>query len=121
MQIRNYKLSSKQNEIKQFEVVSTAVKNKDYYLENLKKKSSASIDYISSETMKKTGDNNVTAAIGGANYPTTEEVRNLVSYNFSAQKRAVTVNDYESIIPIGDFAANVIRTEVIVNNYNNYN
>ena len=63
VQIRNYKLSSKQNEIKQFEVVSTAVKNKDYYLENLKKKSSASIDYISSETMKKTGDNNVTAAI----------------------------------------------------------
>jgi hypothetical protein len=41
---------------------------------------------------------NVTAAIGGANYPTTEEVRNLVSYNFSAQKRAVTVNDYDSII-----------------------
>ena len=41
---------------------------------------------------------NVTAAIGGANYPTTEEVRNLVSYNFSSQKRAVTVNDYDSII-----------------------
>jgi hypothetical protein len=41
---------------------------------------------------------NVTAAIGGASFPTTEEVRNLVSYNFSSQKRAVTVNDYESII-----------------------
>jgi hypothetical protein len=42
--------------------------------------------------------NNVTAAIGGANAPTLEEVRNLVSYNFSAQNRAVTINDYESII-----------------------
>ena len=42
--------------------------------------------------------NNVTAAIGGANFPTMEEVRNLVSFNFSAQKRAVTVNDYESLI-----------------------
>ena len=42
--------------------------------------------------------NNVTAAIGGANYPTTEEVRNLVAFNFSAQQRAVTVNDYDSII-----------------------
>ncbi|MFM2285045.1 MAG: hypothetical protein RLZZ543_542 [Bacteroidota bacterium] len=61
--IRNFTMQQKQNEIKQFEVFSTAVKNKDYYLENLKKKSSASIDYISSETMKKTGDNNVTAAI----------------------------------------------------------
>ena len=41
---------------------------------------------------------NVTAAIGGANTPTLEEVRNLVSYNFSAQNRAVTINDYESLI-----------------------
>jgi hypothetical protein len=42
--------------------------------------------------------NNVTAAIGGANFPTMEEVRNLVGFNFSAQKRAVTVNDYDSLI-----------------------
>ena len=41
---------------------------------------------------------NVTAAIGGANYPTTDEVRNFVGFNFSAQQRAVTVNDYDSII-----------------------
>ena len=30
--------------------------------------------------------------------PSIEEVRNYVSFNFSAQKRAVTVQDYESII-----------------------
>jgi hypothetical protein len=42
--------------------------------------------------------NNVTAAIGGANMPTIDEVRNYVSFNFAAQKRAVTVSDYESII-----------------------
>ncbi len=41
---------------------------------------------------------NVTAAIGGANFPTMEEVRNLVSFNFSAQNRAVTVDDYNSLI-----------------------
>jgi len=41
---------------------------------------------------------NVTAAIGGAAFPTTEEVRNLVTYNFAAQYRAVTINDYESLI-----------------------
>ena len=41
---------------------------------------------------------NVTAAIGGANFPTMEEIRNLVSFNFVAQKRAVTVNDYDSLI-----------------------
>jgi len=42
--------------------------------------------------------NNVTAAIGGANPPTTEDVRNLVYFNFAAQNRAVTVNDYNSLI-----------------------
>ena len=42
--------------------------------------------------------NNVTAAIGGANAPTTEDVRQMVSFNFAAQNRAVTINDYESII-----------------------
>jgi hypothetical protein len=42
--------------------------------------------------------NNVTAAIGGANPPSSEEVRNMVSFNFAAQKRAVTINDYKSII-----------------------
>ena len=42
--------------------------------------------------------NNVTAAIGGGDLPTTEEVRNMVTYNFATQKRAVTVNDYNSLI-----------------------
>lgn len=42
--------------------------------------------------------NNTTAAIGGANIPTTEEIRNYVSFNFSAQDRAVTVSDYDSLI-----------------------
>lgn len=42
--------------------------------------------------------NNPTAAIGGSNIPTVEEIRNYVTYNFSAQKRAVTINDYQSLI-----------------------
>lgn len=51
--------------------------------------------------------NNVTAAIGGANQPTVEEVRNMVTYNFAAQKRAVTINDYRSLIDTmpGNFGA----------------
>jgi hypothetical protein len=42
--------------------------------------------------------NNVTAAIGGAGVPSLEEVRNYVSFNFAAQKRAVTVQDYEALL-----------------------
>ena len=41
---------------------------------------------------------NVTSAIGGANPPTIEEVRNMVAFNFASQKRAVTINDYKSLI-----------------------
>ena len=41
---------------------------------------------------------NVTAAVGGAGIPSIEEIRNYVSFNFAAQKRAVTVQDYESLI-----------------------
>ena len=41
---------------------------------------------------------NVSAAIGGANAPNTEEVRNYVTFNFAAQNRAVTVNDYNSLL-----------------------
>ena len=42
--------------------------------------------------------NNVTAAVGGANQPSVEEVRNYVGFNFAAQKRAVTIQDYKSLI-----------------------
>ena len=55
-------------------------------------------DSINTSVINSLQCTNVTAAIGGAGYPTTEEVRNLVGYNFSAQNRAVTVNDYDSII-----------------------
>ena len=41
---------------------------------------------------------NVTAAIGGANQPTINEARNMVAFNFAAQKRAVTINDYNSLL-----------------------
>jgi hypothetical protein len=41
---------------------------------------------------------NITPAIGGADPPTIDEIRNMIAYNFSAQNRAVTLNDYKSMI-----------------------
>lgn len=41
---------------------------------------------------------NPTPAVGGADQPTIEELRNMIAYNFSAQNRAVTLNDYKSLI-----------------------
>lgn len=48
-----------------------------------------------SKTLRAT---NITPAIGGADIPTIEELRNMIAYNFSAQNRAVTLNDYKSLI-----------------------
>jgi hypothetical protein len=55
-------------------------------------------DLINNSVINSLTCNNVTAAIGGAGYPSTEEVRNYVTFNFTAQNRAVTVQDYEAII-----------------------
>jgi hypothetical protein len=55
-------------------------------------------DIINTSVINSLTCNNVTAAIGGAGYPSTEEVRNYVTFNFTAQNRAVTINDYEAII-----------------------
>jgi hypothetical protein len=41
---------------------------------------------------------NITPAIGGSDQPTIEELRNMISYNFAAQNRAVTLNDYKSLV-----------------------
>ncbi len=42
--------------------------------------------------------NNTTPAVGGSDEPTIEELRNYIAYNFSAQNRAVTLNDYKALI-----------------------
>ena len=55
-------------------------------------------DIINNQVINSLSCNNITAAIGGAGYPSTEEVRNYVTFNFAAQNRAVTVHDYEAII-----------------------
>lgn len=41
---------------------------------------------------------NITPAIGGGDAPSIEELRQYISYNFAAQNRAVTLQDYKSIL-----------------------
>ena len=55
-------------------------------------------DIINNPVINSLSCNNVTASIGGAVYPSTEEVRNYVTFNFAAQNRAVTISDYEAVI-----------------------
>jgi hypothetical protein len=59
---------------------------------------SGPVSTINSQVVQSLRVLNITPAVGGADQPTTEEVRNMVSYNFAAQNRAVTLNDYKSLI-----------------------
>src|SRR5687767_14355508 len=61
--VKNFTMKSAAQEMKQVEVTAKAVKAKEYFMEEAKKKSATTIDYISSETIRKTGDANVTAAV----------------------------------------------------------
>ncbi len=61
--VKNFVMTSSAQALGEVQIVAKAVRAKDYYIEQIKKNSATSIDYISSETMKKTGDNNVTAAV----------------------------------------------------------
>lgn len=61
--VKNITLKATAQEMKEVEVTAKAVRSNDYYFETIKKKSASSIDFISSDVMKKTGDNTVTAAI----------------------------------------------------------
>lgn len=53
---------------------------------------------INSQVQNSLRVTNITPAIGGADYPSIDEIRNMITYNFSAQNRAVTLNDYRSLI-----------------------
>lgn len=61
--IKNFILKSTAHEMKEIEVTAKGNHAKDSYIESMKKSSSVTLDYISSETIKKTGDANVTAAV----------------------------------------------------------
>ena len=61
--IKNFILKSTAHEIKEIVVNAKGNHAKDTYIESMKKSSSVTLDYISSETIKKTGDANVTAAV----------------------------------------------------------
>ena len=61
--LQDYSLEPKVTTIGTAIVKKKKPKANDLYMENIKKNSATTIDYVSSETMKKTGDPNVTAAV----------------------------------------------------------
>lgn len=71
--------------------VITSVDNVDFVV-------NGPVQSVNTQVIQSLRVTNVTPAVGGADQPTIEELRNMVSYNFAAQNRAVTLNDYKSMI-----------------------
>ena len=71
--------------------VLTTVENVDFVM-------TGPLSSINNQVSQSLQVTNVTPAVGGADQPTVEELRNMVAYNFAAQNRAVTLNDYKSLI-----------------------
>ncbi len=93
------------------EVVIEAKANKagDYYMEKIKKNAATSIDYISSETMRKIGDNQVSAAI--QRIPGVSTVGNTVTVRGLADRYILTsVNSM--LIPTLDPFTNNINLDI---------
>lgn len=67
-------------------------------IDNIEFNVNGPIGSVNNQVIQSLRVNNVTAATGGSDQPTTEEIRNMIPYNFAAQNRAVTLNDYKSII-----------------------
>lgn len=61
--IKNFDVKPISKEIKEVVIEAKVNKARDFYMEKMKINSSTTIDFISSETIKKTGDANVSAAV----------------------------------------------------------
>jgi TonB-dependent receptor len=61
--IRNFEMISASSQIGEVKVIGKAVRAKESYMEQIKMRSAASLDFISAETIKRTGDASVSAAV----------------------------------------------------------
>lgn len=61
--VKDYQMAEQAAVLTEVVVTAKAERSKTYFMENLKKNAAVSLDYVSSETMKKIGDSNVTSAI----------------------------------------------------------
>jgi hypothetical protein len=54
------------------------------------------LDEVNQKVLRTLKVTNIIPALGGADAPSTEEVRNIIPYNFSAQNRCITLSDYSA-------------------------
>lgn len=109
--VRNFTMKPTSVEVKEVEIQATAIRAADYYMENMKKKSANTIDYISSATMRKTGDNNVASAIARVTGVSTTSAGFISVRGIGDRYIRTTVNG--SAIPTLDPFTNNLRLDFI--------
>lgn len=109
--VRNFTLQSASVEVKEVEISATAVKAADYYMENMKKQSSSTIDYVSSETIRKTGDNSVSSAIARVTGVSNNSSGFITVRGIGDRYLKTTING--SVIPTLDPFTNNIKLDFI--------
>ena len=107
--IKNYTMSSSETALQEVEVVAKQVKANEYFMENIKKNSATTIDYISATTMKKTGDANVAAAVARVSGVSTSG--GLITVRGMGDRYVKTTFN-GSIIPTLDPLTNNIKLEM---------
>jgi TonB-dependent receptor len=108
--IKDFKLENDTKTLGAVEVVGKSSRAKEYYMENMKMKSSVSLDYISSETMKKTGDANITAAVARVSGVSTSN-NGLITVR-GAGDRFIKTNMNGSRIPTLDPLTNNLKLDM---------
>lgn len=110
--VLNIKMESSAVEFKkEAEITATKVKAANYYMEDMKKKSATTIDYVSSETMRKTGDNNVTSAISRVTGVSNTAAGFITVRGIGDRYVKTTING--SVIPTLDPFTNNIKLDFI--------
>ncbi|MEI6122055.1 MAG: carboxypeptidase-like regulatory domain-containing protein [Bacteroidota bacterium] len=109
--IKNYVLESTVKSISAVVVTAKGVKNNDAQLEIMKMKSSSTIDFISAETIKKTGDANVASAVSRITGVSTNSGGLITVRGMGDRYLKTTING--SRIPTLDPFTNNIKLDLI--------
>jgi hypothetical protein len=108
--IKNFVMKNAAHEMKEVEITGKVTKSRDNYVEAIKKNSSVTLDYVSSESIRKTGDANIAVAVaripGISTYGDFYTVRGIGD-------RYIKTSINNSIIPTLDPFTNNIKLDMI--------
>lgn len=108
--VKNVNLISQSQELGEVEVVAKASREKDSYIEKMKMSSASTIDYVSAETIKKTGDSNVGTALARVSGVTSTSTGLVTVRGISDRYVKTTLNN--AIIPTLDPFTNNLKLDI---------